>query len=188
MRAVLDSKAIIEQGRRYALATLESPKEFDRAKQSVRRAAGTESKRAVVAIYNLKAGRAGEDIKTQTTPAGVAVSGGNKPITLLSYGFTQNSSGLRGRVFKAGSVSSIKSGFINRGLGGGLVPFRREGEKRRQKAGRYAGKMRQPIRGLYGPSVADAMKNQTVSSDMRERILGRAGAELRRRLLRLGGK
>ena len=62
MRAVLDSKAILEQGRRFALATLESPKEFDRAKQSVRRAAGTETKRAVVAIYNLKAGRAGEDI------------------------------------------------------------------------------------------------------------------------------
>lgn len=188
MRAVLDSKAILEQGRRFALATLEAPKEFDRAKQTLRKQARTESKEAVAVVYNLPVGRAAKGIKSETTPAGVRVIADNKPITLISYRFRQLRSGLKGRVFASGSETSIKSGFINPGLGGARITFRREGEKRIQKAGRYAGKVRQPIRALYGPSIADAAKNPKVSAEMRERIFGRADVELRRRLLRLGGK
>jgi len=176
---------IAEEAKRWAQISRLSPEAFKQARGSIRRAALTEHGRGITAIYNVGQGRAKQDITIRDTEAGMIVRASNKPITLLSYGWKPTRKGIAGRVLKKGGRATIPRSFVAKGLGGGTVPFIRDGEPRIMTAGRYAGKRRQPVRALYGPSVADAIVNPAVVTDLRERIWGRSRVELSRRLQQL---
>lgn len=185
MPIVAPVAALDAEAKRWAQIALEAPKAFDQARGSIRRAANTEYKRGVTAIYNLSQARAAQALSVTATDAGFLARGNNKTISLVSYGWRQTRKGLAGRIIKGGRRTVIPRSFINQALGGGLVSFIREGEKRKMTNGNYFGKLRQPLKALHGPSIADAIKDQRVAVPMRERILGRTRAELNRRLKQL---
>lgn len=170
---------------RWARVALSAPKVFDQARVSVRRAASTEYKRGISAIYNLPQGRAAQDLSVIGTEAGFRVRGSKRTISLASYGWRPTRKGLAGRIIKGGRRTVIPRSFIAPAPGGGKVPFIREGEPRKMTKGRYAGKVRQPLAALHGPSIADAIKDQRVAGPMQERIWGRTRTELSRRLNQL---
>ena len=87
------------------------------------------------------------------------------PIPLLAFGARQKATGVSIR-----SPIPVATGAVERGRGEkGFIPhafiarmpqghqgvFIRQGPKRRMRSGRYAGKMRQPIRELFGPSILE---------------------------------
>lgn len=169
--------------KRLAETSRDADKDFRQAVGSMKRAAGTEAKRAASAIYNVNQGRIGQDVRVTSDTTSATITGKKREITLLSYGFKEGGGGLRGAVLK-GKRSTIKSAFIARGLAGNELPFRREGEKRKMTRGRYVGRTRQPIKVKYGPSVADMLNRDTVQEPLTTQVLGRAANELRRRIAR----
>lgn len=170
--------------KRLAEASRDADKDFKQAVGSMRRAANTETKRAASAIYNLPQKRIGEDVVVSSDSTSVTITGKKRTISAMSYGFTAGRMRpLRGQ-FIRGKAVSINNGFIAPALSGNLFPFKREGEKRVMRKGRYAGKMRQNIRGVYGPSVADMLNRDTVQGPLVTQVLGRAAQEFRRRIAR----
>lgn len=189
MPAVLSDAALTALANRFVRASIDAPKEFERAKASIVRAAGTEGRRQISAVYNLTQGRIGQDLRTSATAAGALVVGQRKPITFTSYGFRETTrKGLRGKILRGGQVETFAGGFIAPGLGGGQIAFYRSGTPRKMTKGRYIGRTRQPIKALHGPSIADTLRDTRVSEPLKERIYGRAARELRQRLARLGGR
>lgn len=183
----VDTRGIDELRKRFQDAARESPKEIKRLIVSTQRAAGTESRRAAVAIYNITQSRLAEDQVVIPTDKGVIVRGQKKPISSLSYKVKQHGKGLRLRVLKKGKTTTFEPGFLERGKG--LPFYRTKGEAKRVMAkGRYAGKMRQPVHFLAGPSAADMMKDTRVSVPMKERIWGRVRKEFSSRIDRLTRK
>lgn len=173
---------------RWAQIARSVPQAFAQARASVQRAAMTEYKRGITAIYQLTQQRAAQDLTVVNTAAGFIARASNRTISLLSYGWRQTRKGLSGRVIRRGQRSVIPRSFSGTGLGGGTVPFVREGEPRKMAKGRYAGKLRQPLRALHGPSIADAVKDTRVATPMRERIWSRTRNELSRRLAQIARK
>lgn len=185
MPIVARTDGIDELSKRFTRAAIACPREFVRARQSIVRAAGTEQRRSATATYNLPQSRIGDDMRVKDTDVGFVVVGYKRPISFASYKFTRTNKGLAGRIVKKGKRSLFKGGFYARGLGGGNVPFVRTGEKRRMTAGRYVGQSKQPLKALYGPSVADIFKDTRVAGPMRTRIWERARREMTTRLARL---
>lgn len=169
--------------KRLANVSRDADKDFRQAVGSMKRAAGTETKRATTAIYNVNQGRVGDDVRVTSDANSVTVTGRKKEISLLSYGFKPTAAGLRGAVLK-GKSSVIKSAFVATGLSGNKLPFRREGDKRKMTRGRYAGKRRSPVKVKYGPSVADMLAREIVQETLKTQVIGRAAQELRRRIAR----
>ena len=176
---------VAEEAKRWAQIARSAPAVFRQARVSVQRAAATEHKRGITAIYNLTQARVGQDLTVRPTEVGMIVSGSKRTISLLSYGWRPTRKGLAGRVIRGGKRSVIPRSFIANGLGGGAVPFIREGEPRTMSKGRYAGQKRQPLSALHGPSVADALADKRVVTPLRERIWARSRTELSRRLQQL---
>lgn len=133
--------------------------DIKRARADIRRAAGTEAKRSAAAVYLLNQGRIAQDLRVSDTELGVEVTGTKKPPTLLAYGATRVKSGLAVRVLRGGQRSILKRAFVVERL---KLPFER------------VGKPRTPIRVLYGPSVADALKNEKVLAPLNQAITARA--------------
>lgn len=188
MPIVAPEAQVAEEARRWGQIARQSPQAFRQARVSMQRAATTEHKRGIVAVYNLAQSRVGQDLTVRPTEVGMIVSGSKRTISLLSYGWRPTRKGLAGRVIRGGKRSVIPRSFIGTGLGGGTVPFIREGEPRVMGKGRYAGKKRQPLSALHGPSVADALADKRVVTPLRDRIWGRSRAELSRRLQQLTRK
>lgn len=174
---------------RLARASKDAEKDFRQAVGTMARAAKTETKRASAKVYNVSQTRIEKDVRVTSDANAVTITGYKRSITFNSYGFVATATGLRGSLFKSGKRHTFKSGFKAPGLAGNvngfhLVPFWRVGPKRKMRKGRYAGKLRQPLESLHGPSVADMLKNDKVSEPLTTQLLGRAASELRRRISR----
>ena len=77
-----DSVGIGNLARDLARVVSDAPKVFAQAASSVARASGTEAKREITAIYNVKQQRAGEAIKSYADGYEVITTGKAKGITL----------------------------------------------------------------------------------------------------------
>lgn len=187
MPVIVNGSGLAILAKRLAEISRDADKDFKQAIGTLRRAATTEAKRAVSAIYSLTQARVDKGLVVRSKPDGVEITGRKRPVTFVSYGWRQTPVGLRGKIIRKSKVSEFKSGFIANGLrgeesGNNRVAFFRSGAPRRMKLGRYAGKMRQPLVAIYGPSIADAVNDSRVSVPLTTQLLGRAAQELRRRI------
>lgn len=148
----------------------DAPTAFRQALLSIGRAAGTEARRAATAVYNIKQSDIAERMRVDANQSFVRITGRKKPFTLRAYGARLTRKGVAARVFKGGKRETFRRGFMPRKFGD--VPFQRLTAKRL------------PIEPLYGPSVADMLNNAKVTTPLQERLLGRARAELDRRITR----
>lgn len=188
MPGVLSQRGIESLTRDMLASAKNAPREFQRARIDMSRAANTEAARQITAIYNLTQARVKEGLTVRQTAAGVVVAGARRTVTFTSYRFRKSAKGLRGKILKAGKQVTIPGAFIAPGIGGGSVAFFRNGAPREMQAGRYQGKVRQPLSALHGPSIADALKDTRNAAPLRERILARTGEQLRKRLARIRGR
>ena len=164
-----DTVGIGNLARDLARVVADVPKTFAQAASSVARASGTEAKREITAIYNIKRGRVGESLISYAKGSEVITTGKAKGITLQSFGGKQAAKGYMAAVRK-GRRKLIKGGFTPAKFAG--VPFKREGKERT------------PIKVLYGPSVASMLRNREVSERFILRQSIRARDELTRRIFR----
>lgn len=164
-----DSVGIGNLARDLARVVSDAPKVFAQAASSVARASGTEAKREITAIYNIKQQRVGESLISYAKGSEIITTGKAKGITLQSFGGKQAAKGYMAAVRK-GRRKLIKGGFTPPKFAG--VPFKREGKERT------------PIKVLYGPSVASMLRNDTVRERLTLRQSIRARDELTRRIFR----
>lgn len=168
-------------------ASADSDKSFRLAINGARRKSKRLTQQSCANEYNVSEDRIGKDI-TVRQAAGYAYSViGRKRKSgpsLIQYGATQNSSGLTVTVSKRNGPKRIRSGFIRNGSSGNLLAFVRRGAPRVMKMGRYAGKVRQPIKALSGPSVADMFNNSSVFDAIQSNFFSTVSDELSARLVR----
>lgn len=192
MPVAVKSPDLAEMLRTLQAASKDAPKAFGLAMKASRGKSKADTAVQSSAIYNLPEKRVTQDL-TVTPIVGYTYSvigrKRKRGPSLISYGATQNATGLAVTVIKGRGAKRIPSGFIRRGLGGAnsegsLLPFVRAGSKRKMKKGRYAGKVRQPIKALYGPSVADMLTNNDVYNPIKARFVTVVSDELSKRISR----
>jgi hypothetical protein len=129
-----------------------------RAVGTLRRRLPVVARRDIQQEYNLKAARINQDLRVSTVEDGIKLTGYSRGIGLLNFGARQTRAGVAAEV-KKGRRTTYPHAFIAAGLGGNLQVFQRTGIKRRMQKGRYAGRIREAIEALYGPSVAQMLKH-----------------------------
>jgi len=175
-----DSVGIGNLARDLARVAADAPKVFAQAASSVARASGTEAKREITAIYNIKQARVAEGLKSVARGYEVITTAKGKNVpTLASFGGRPTAKGYSAAVRK-GSRKVIRGGFESTiavkhkdgSEGSVTLPMKR------------VGRSRYPIKVLYGPSVASMLRNREVSERFVLRQSIRARDELTRRIFR----
>lgn len=182
----IDTSGLARLERRLRDAGARGEREFAQGMASVRRATGTEAKRAIVVVYNLSQRRVAEDLFIAAKGAlGFAITGRRKPISFGSYGARASGRGVRVSVTR-GKTTVIAPGFAAPAPGGNQLFWKRSGEAPRvMTQGAYRGREREPIQPLFGPSVADHLANDAVRARLERFFVSKLTAEIQRRLARL---
>lgn len=148
--------------KRIAQRVAETPKKAEqavqRARVTLRRRIVPEARRDIQAEYNLKASRITAGLTARNTPEGVELVGSKRGIGLIEFGGRATKAGATAKVRKDGGASIRPSAFVAPLLGNNPHIVERYGKKRRMTAGRYVGKMRQPLSVEYGPSIAQMLR------------------------------
>ncbi len=164
-----DTTAISTLAKRLQAVAKDQPKVFQQAAKSVARASGTEAKREITAIYNIKQGRVGESLTSIAKGYEIITTGKAKGITLQAFGGKQTKKGYSSAVRK-GRRKVNRKGFTPKKFNG--VPFARDGAARL------------PIKVMYGPSVATMLRTREVSERFVVAQANRARRELTQRIFR----
>lgn len=114
--------------------------------------------RAIAQVVNLKVSTIKKSIRTMQQPSAgqprITFEVRGEGIALREFGARQTGKGVSVLVLRASGRKIVADAFMARGYGNNLQVFRRTGgAKRVMKAGRYTGKLREPIEKLYGPDV-----------------------------------
>ena len=174
-----DSVGIGNLARDLARVAADVPKVFAQAASSVARASGTEAKREITAIYNIKQKRVGESLTSVAKGYEVITTGKARGITLASFGGRPTAKGYSAAVRK-GSRKVIRGGFEST-----IAVKRKDGSEGSVTLPmKRLGRSRYPIKVLYGPSVASMLRNDTVRERFTLRQSIRARDELTRRIFR----
>lgn len=145
------------------------PSAFARVTAVLRRGMKTETTNAATAVYNVGKQRVGKEWRVAiTSPTSFTITGGHRPISLVSYGARATKRGVSVTVLRSRGRTLLRSSFIATGRAGNRLVFER------------TGKSRLPIETKYGPSAADMLKNAKVIGPIGSRFTARATKELLR--------
>jgi hypothetical protein len=167
-------------------ASKDAPKAFKLALNASRRVAKKDSAVQSAKVYNIGEKRIEQDLTAKPIEGYEFKIIGRKRKrgpSLVAYGAEKDARGLAVKVIKKRGRKIIRAAFIAKGAGGSnLLAFKRSGSKRIMKAGRYKGKLRQPIKSRYGPSVADMLINNEVYNPIHDRFIGLVSEDLTKRI------
>lgn len=172
MPVSISNRQVQRLARQLGDAAKNAPKELARATVSIGRAAKTESKREAVKVYGLSQSRVAKDLVVRTGNLRVTIQASNKPISVKSYGARRTNRGLSFKVLKSGKRVVLRRGFISKEK---LITLQR------------VGKSRFPVKGIYGPSVADMLAKKEVQGPLTRRLADRAVKQIIQRIGRLRG-
>lgn len=188
---VVDRRQLAALERRLRAVGAKGEREFQRGMVSTQRFVGTDARRAVVEVYHLTQKRVGQDLFVRGSNGrntGFTLRGRKKPISFESYGARGlKRGGVRVQVLR-GKTRLIAQAFAGNSPSGKRLTWIRTGKpKAKARQGRYAGVdyLREPIRALTGPSVADHLNHRTVRARIDRTFLTRHRTEMLRRLERL---
>lgn len=128
-----------------------------RAIQTLRRRLPVFARRDIQREYNLRAGRVREDLTAAVSTTGLRLIGYWRGVGLRQFGARPTGKGVTAAIFR-GRRKLVAGAFIATLLGGNEQVVTREGEKRRMKAGRYKGQLKQPLKVHYGATVAQMLE------------------------------
>lgn len=109
------------------------------------------------------------------------IEASGKRLPLIAFGARQTRRGVSYKSW-GGGRKTVPGAFIARMPSGHRGVFIRYGNKRRQRGGRYAGRMRQPIDELKGASIPRVFLRQHIERAMRETAKERWQANIRHEL------
>lgn len=128
-----------------------------RAIQTLRRRLPVEARRDIQAEYDIAAGRVRQDLRIRDVADGLVLTGYHRGIGLRNFRARQVRVGVTAAPFRG--RRSLRAGAFFAGLNqGNQQVVKRVGPKRKMTAGRYIGKMRQPLETQYGPSVSQMLR------------------------------
>jgi hypothetical protein len=136
----------------------------DRAKATVGRRIKPEARRQLQAVYNLPAGKILDGLKSRTDADSVELTGSGKGVNITSYGATwrgPKSDGVAVKIKRDGPKQIRPGSFIAKGANSNRVALERE-MKNGKRAPRY------PLKGVYGPSIAQQLKDEKRGDELAE--------------------
>ena len=188
MPVKVESPDLAQMLRTLQAASKDAPKAFKLALNASRRIAKKDSATQSAKVYNVAEKRIEQDLTAKAIQGYEFSIIGRKRKrgpSLVAYGATKGARGLAVTVIKGRGQKTIRAAFIANGVGGtNRLAFIRTGIKRAMKAGRYKGQIRQPIKALYGPSVADMLTNNDVYNPIKARFVTVVSDELTKRISR----
>lgn len=195
MRTEFDLQGALAASRNLGLLASSLPAMQKTAIATLRRRLPVEARRDIQREYNIPADRVRKDLDVRDTSTGIKLVGNFRGVGLINFGANETKAGVTARVFKGGSRTLKPSAFfatlggsnvhVVERVGGNVKPV----YKRVMKRGRYAGKLRQPLQTLYGPTVAQMLRK----GDRPQRLADFAAQTLQKEIARLievwsGGK
>jgi len=159
MPANIDLSAITRQAEKMATRAKTAATMQSRLASFLQRRIPPEAKRDIGAQYNLNASRIAQGLSASNAPDGVELTASGAGINLAEFNAKQNATGLTAVVERNKPPRQIPHGFIATAPNGKRLAFIRD-----LVAGKRAGRL--PMRGLFGASVAEMLRN----GDREERL------------------
>lgn len=188
MPVKVESPDLAQMLRTLQAASKDAPKAFKLALNASRRIAKKDSATQSAKVYNVVEKRIEQDLTAKAIQGYEFSIIGRKRKrgpSLVAYGATKSARGLAVTVIKGRGQKIVRAAFIANGAGGtNRLSFIRAGIKRVMKSGRYKGRIRQPIKALYGPSVADMLTNNEVYNPIHARFIEIVSEDLTKRITR----
>lgn len=128
-----------------------------RAVATLRRRLPVQARRDIQQEYQINAARARKDLSIRSTDTDLRLVGHFRGVGLRNFGARKTRKGVTAAIFR-GRRSLFEGAFFAPLLGGNVQVVERQGEKREMRAGRYAGKKRQPIVTRYGPTLSQMLR------------------------------
>lgn len=154
-----------------------------RAVATLARSLPPEANRQIREIYNVKARSVAERLNVVRADDSIVLTGYARAMGFLNYGArATKKSGVSVTVRRATGPSRFNHAFKAVGLSDNTHIFVRDIDKpkRVMKRGKSAGKKRQPIKALYGPSVASALRNPDIRNRLSDFGMTKLAAEVAR--------
>jgi hypothetical protein len=134
-----------------------------RATSTLVRRLPVEARRDIQQEYNLPARRINDALSASKDDTSVTLTGKARGVGLIEFGGQwrgRKSEGASAKVFTGGAGHVYGGTFIAVGLNGNRQIFdrKRGASKRRMTKGGYIGQLKQPLKSLYGPSVASMLR------------------------------
>lgn len=157
-----------------------------RAKSTLRDRLPVEARRDIQGEYTLSASRIRAGLQARTTVDGVDLIGSGRGIGLVNFQGRwggRKTPGAVAQTFSGEAPYSYDGTFIATGLNANAQIFDRiRGHRRKMTAGNYVGKRRDPLKVLYGPSVASMLRKPGRADRLSEFARTVLGAEIARQV------
>lgn len=167
-----------------------------RAVSSMRRKLGTEAKRDIALEYNLKAGRIAQGLQFRIVADGLALRGSSQGINAINFGATwtrtrhsKHTAGARYKFKRSEGIAEHAGTFIAHGINSSArLVFKRDTKRapHRMASGVNAGRLKQYLLAVYGPSVAQMLKHGDRPQRLVDFAIRIVDAEVKRQLALAG--
>lgn len=141
--------------------------------------------RAVVQTVNLKISTVKAAVRTKRQPSAdrleIVFEVTAKAISLVEFDARGSWKGASVKVLRASGRKKVRGGFLTPTPQGARQIWKRTGQpKRLMTKGRYAGKRREPIKNLFGPSILSQYLKESIQTIGRDTFYERCAIEIDR--------
>ncbi len=188
MSVKVDARGAYSAGRRFKTMASRMEKAESLAVADLQRRIIPEFVRDAQTTHNVSAKRVRDSSGARRQGSVVELTGYDRPTGLLQFGAkVSKSAGVSVTVLKSSGPVRLKHAFAATGLSANRQIFSRDltKTKRRMTAGNYAGQLRRPIKALYGPSIAQVLRDKPRQERLVKFSQTRLSAEIKRQLGRL---
>lgn len=181
MPTVLDSRGLQRLVERARELGERGEVAVQRAKSTVGRRIKPEARRSLQAEFNLPAFRILDGLRSRVTDDAVELVASGKGVNIVSYGARWNPrrDGAEVQVRKGGKREVRPGAFIRTGANGNRVGL----ERKRVSGSEYSDGPRvgrYPLKGVYGPSVAQQLAQQDIGDELVDKALTVLATEFER--------
>ena len=184
--AQIDLQGALAVSRNLSILSATLGKFEARALGTAQRRLGPEARRDIQREYNIKAARVTKDLRVSQPFVGtLRITGFFRGIGLINFGARATSKGVTVAIRKGKGARSIKKGAFMAPLLGGednRHVAQRFGDKRPMKKGSYIGQIKQPLRVMYGPTVAQMLRRKGRPQRLADFAVGLLGKEMTRQV------
>lgn len=182
----VDSRGAYSAGKRFKSMASRMDKAEALARSDLQRRLVPEFVRDAQTTHNIKAARVRESSGARINRTAVELTGYDRTTGLLQFGAkASRKSGVTVTITKATGPTRFRHAFAATGLSGNKQIFERRGPVRVMTQGNYKGQRKQPLASLYGPSVAQILRDPARRQRLSTFAQKTLGAEIRRNLGRL---
>lgn len=181
LRLNLELQGALAASRNLGILSDRLPTFQKRAIGTLRRRLPVQARRDIQAEYNIGAARVRKDLSMTGGNDELRLTGHFRGIGLRNFGARQTRKGVTAAIIR-GQRSLHPGAFMAKLLGGNVQAVSRFGAKRVMTAGRYKGKLRQPLAVEYGATVAQMLGKNRRPARLADFALGVLRSEIERQI------